>query len=128
MNSAKDETAIRGLYEQLMDGWNKGNADAFAAPFTVDADFIAFDGTRFRGRRVIASSHQPLFNSWLKGSRLTGEVTSLRFLTPEVALMHALGGTIMPGKSAPSPERDSIQTLVVVKHDEAWAAHGISEH
>ena len=39
----------------------------------------------------------------------------MRFLSPEVALMHAVGSTVMRGKSEPSPERDSIQTLVAVR-------------
>jgi uncharacterized protein (TIGR02246 family) len=82
----------------------------FAAPFAEDGDFIAFDGTHFKGRQKIAQFHQPLFETHLKGTRLVGEVTSVRFLSPDVVLMHAAGGTVMHGKSAPSPERDSIQT------------------
>jgi hypothetical protein len=39
----------------------------------------------------------------------------VRFLSPDVALMHAVGGTVMRGKSEPSPERDSIQTLVAIR-------------
>jgi hypothetical protein len=31
--------------------------------------------------------------------------------------MHALGGTVMRGKSEPSPERDSIQTLVTTRQE-----------
>lgn len=85
MNPAADEAAIRALYGQLMDGWNKGSAEGFSAPFAEDADFIAFDGTHFKGRREILSSHQPLFEKWLKGTRLVGDVKSVRFLTPEVA-------------------------------------------
>lgn len=115
-----DEAAVRALYRQMMDGWNQGSGEAFAAPFDDEGDFIGFDDTRFKGRREIASSHQPLFDKWLKGSRLLGQVTSVRFLTPDVALMHAVGGTVMRGKSAPSPERDSIQTLVATKRGGEW--------
>ena len=32
-----DEAAIRVLYQQLMDGWNRGSGEAFAAPFAEDA-------------------------------------------------------------------------------------------
>ncbi len=35
-----DEAAVRAPYEQLMDGWNRGSGEAFAAPFAEDADFI----------------------------------------------------------------------------------------
>jgi hypothetical protein len=34
--------------------------------------------------------------------------------------MHAVGGTLMRGKTEPSPERDSIQTLVAVKRNGEW--------
>ena len=28
-----DEIEVRALYRQILDGWNKRSADAFAAPF-----------------------------------------------------------------------------------------------
>jgi hypothetical protein len=37
-----------------------------------------------------------------------------------VALIHATGGTVMRGKTKPSPERDSIQTLVAVREGADW--------
>jgi uncharacterized protein (TIGR02246 family) len=85
-----------------------------------NCDFIAFDGTRFRGREEIARFHEPLFKTHLKGMRLVGQVTDVRFLAPQVALMHADGNTIMRGKSRPPPERRSIQTLVAVKRSDEW--------
>ena len=119
-NDSADEAAVRALYQQLMDGWNQGNGDAFAAVFTEDGDLIGFDGTHFKGRQEIAPFHQRLFDKWLKGSRLVGEVKDVRFLSPDVALMHAVGGTVMRGKSEPVPERDSIQTLVATRQDGEW--------
>jgi hypothetical protein len=44
----------------------------------------------------------------------------VRFLSPDVAVMHAVGGTVMPGKTKPSPERDSIQTLVATRQGGEW--------
>jgi uncharacterized protein (TIGR02246 family) len=120
MSSERDATAVRALYEQLMRGWNTGDAEVFAAPFEEGADFVAFDGTHFKGRHEIVSSHQPLFDKWLKGTRLTGEVRAIRWLSPDVALVHAVGGTIMRNKSRPAPERDSVQTLVAVKRNGDW--------
>lgn len=49
-----------------------------------------------------------------------GDVKSVRFLSPDVALMHAIGGTVLRGKSSPAPERDSIQTLVAAKSGGQW--------
>jgi uncharacterized protein (TIGR02246 family) len=115
-----DESALRALYQAAMDGWNQGSAAAFAAPMGQEVDFVAFDGTYFKGREQLVAFHDPLFRTHLKGTRLVGEVTSVRFLTPDVALMHARGGTIIRGRSAPAPERDSIQTLVATRTGGQW--------
>jgi uncharacterized protein (TIGR02246 family) len=113
-----DEAAVRDVYQQLMDAWNRGSGAAFAAVFTADGDLVGFDGTHLSGRQEIAAFHQRLFDKWLKGSRLVGRVTDVRFLGPDAAMMHAVGGTVLRGKQAPAPERDSIQTLVATRQAE----------
>jgi uncharacterized protein (TIGR02246 family) len=86
-----DEAAVRALYQQLIDGWNAGSSECFAAPFTADGDLVAFDGLHFWGREQIAAFQQQLFDKWMKGSCLVGGVEEVRFLSPDVAVMHALG-------------------------------------
>lgn len=103
-----------------MDGWNTASGDAFAAPFEEDGDLVGFDGTHFKGRQEIAPFHQQLFDMFLKGSRLVGKVRSVRFLTSDVAIMHAVGGTVMAGQTDLEPERNSVQTLVAVKRGTKW--------
>ena len=120
LSSATDEAAIRDLYQQMIDGWNVGNGDAFAAPFEEDGDQVGFDGTHFKGRQEIASFHQHLFDMFLQGSRLVGKVRSVRFLTTNVAVMHAVGGTVIGGQTDLDPERNSVQTLIAVKHNGKW--------
>jgi uncharacterized protein (TIGR02246 family) len=115
-----DEAALRALYDRLMDGWNRGSGEDFAAAFAEDGHLVAFDGTHFRGRREIAPFHQQLFDKWLKGTRLVGRVVDLQFLSPDVAVLHAVGGTVMRGKVERSPERDSIQTLVATRQGGDW--------
>lgn len=115
-----DETAILDLYQDLLDSWGSGDGYAYAAQFTADADYIAFDGTHFKARQSIASSHQQLFDAFLKGTRLEGQVKSIRFLCPEVALVIASGGMLMPGRSKIPSGRRSIHTLVATKHDGVW--------
>jgi uncharacterized protein (TIGR02246 family) len=115
-----DVAAIIALYQQLMDGWNKGSGEAFAAVFAEDGEQVAFDGTHFQGRQEIGAFHRQLFNTVLKGTRLVGKVRHVRFLTPEVAVAHAIGGTVMPSEADIAPERNSVLTLVVVKRDGEW--------
>jgi len=111
---------VRALYARAMEGWNLGSGEAFAVPFADDCDFIAFDGVRFRGREELVRAHDPLFKTHLKGTRLVGDVTDVRFLGNDVAVMHASGGTVLRGKSAPAPERNSIQTLVAIRRSGEW--------
>ena len=120
-SATDDEGAIRSLYQQLMDGWNAASGDAFAAPFEEDGDLVGFDGTHIKGRQEIASFHQHLFDMFLKGSRLVGKVRSVRFLTSSVAVMHAVGGTVMAGESDLGRERNSVHTLVAVKRNGKWS-------
>jgi uncharacterized protein (TIGR02246 family) len=119
-SKSHDEAAIRTLYQQTIDGWNLGSGDAFAAPYTDDSNFIGFDGTYMKGRQEIASFHQMLFDNFLKGSRLIGKIRSIRFVTQDVAVVTAVGGTVMAGQSDIEPERNSVHTLVAIKCGRNW--------
>jgi len=35
--SPADEAAVRALYQQMMDAWNHGSGEGFAAPFDDEA-------------------------------------------------------------------------------------------
>ncbi|HZO25708.1 MAG TPA: SgcJ/EcaC family oxidoreductase [Chloroflexota bacterium] len=115
-----DEQAIRDLFRQLLEAWGRGDGPTYGALFTEDADYVAFDGSNRRGAEAIAAEHQQLFDTWLKGTRLVGQIDSLRFLGPNVALVHASGGTIFPGQRDERGRRPSIQTLVAVRRGDGW--------
>jgi len=58
---ATDEAVIRSRLEEFNAAWDRGDADGFAALFSEDADYITFDGSRWKGRREIAESHRAFF-------------------------------------------------------------------
>lgn len=115
-----DEAAIQQLFQAQTDAWAAGDAEAYAALFTEDADYIAFDGVNQKGHAAIIASHKPLFEKYLKGSRLTGQLVDLNFLAPNVAMGHAIGSIIDAGRSTPKPERLSSQTLIAIKENGKW--------
>lgn len=115
-----NEASVRDLFQRLLDDWGRGDGQAYGSRFTEDADYISFDGSHNRGRKAISSSHQQLFDKFLKGTRLMGKIENVKFLSSEIALVYATGSTVMQGKTKPSPERASIQTLVAVKRDGEW--------
>ena len=73
--TAADEQAVRDLFRLLLDAWGAATAPP-TARFTEDADYVAFDGSNRRGTRAIATEHQQLFDTWLKGTRLVGRSTA----------------------------------------------------
>lgn len=55
-SKSDDEAAIRReLYQQMVDGWNRGSGEVFAAPYVEDGVLVGFDGTYLKGHREIAS-------------------------------------------------------------------------
>jgi uncharacterized protein (TIGR02246 family) len=120
MEYPTERIAIRSLMQQLMDRWAAGDAEGYAQLFTKDAPYVAFDGTVQNGQAGIMAAHRPLFEKWLKNSRLIGDISEIRFLTPDVALVLTQGNTIPAGQETPSSSRESIQTLVAVKQKGEW--------
>jgi uncharacterized protein (TIGR02246 family) len=123
--TAADEDAIRAIHQRMIDAWNAGDGAAFAAPFTDDADFVAFEGTHLKGRQEIALFHQRIFDTVVKGSRLEGEVKFVRLLSPMLAVMHSVVRVTLRGQTEASPSRDSMQLTVVTKRDADWRGEGL---
>lgn len=112
-----DEEAIRGLIEQQVRGWEAGDPGAYASVFTSDADYVTFLGSHHRGREAIAASYVPLFRKVLKGTRLAIDVTHVRFLTADVALIHANAMVVRRRR----PRRNArVNTSVAVRTDGRW--------
>src|SRR5690606_37055431 len=109
--TAADEAAVRAIPLRMADAWNRGDADAFAAPFTENADFVAFEGTHLEGRAAIAAFHTRIFAEEVRGTRLEAEAKFVRFLGPEMAVLHATARVALAGQDRPSPSRDSMQLV-----------------
>jgi uncharacterized protein (TIGR02246 family) len=94
----QDEREIRSLVDRMFDSWGRGDAVAYHADFTDDDDYVSFDGSR-RGKADSISSHRNLFRTVLYGSRLVGAVESVRFVTPDVAMVQLTGPSRSPGSN-----------------------------
>lgn len=109
-------TDIAGLLDRLTAAWNAGDAAAYAAAFTEDADYISFDGRRTRGRAEIESSHRHLFEGPLKGSTMRPPRGEVKPLADGAVLLIAEGGTAVRG----GPHRPSIVSLTAVRTSDGW--------
>ncbi|ADD44398.1 SgcJ/EcaC family oxidoreductase [Stackebrandtia nassauensis] len=115
------ETPINQTLTELNDSWNRGDAEAYAAVFTPEADYITFFGQRLRGRQAIEDTHRFLFEGPLKGSRMTdsGEPT-IRMLSPDVGFVIAVGGAILDDGTSLPDDRVSIVSLTAVRDGDRW--------
>ena len=113
-----DEAAIRQLFAATITAWDEADAEAFGAAFTEDADYVIFVGTHYRGRAAIIAMHDVLWRRFLKGSRLLGHVTGIRFITDDVAVLTSVGRVLKSRFSRRNP--DKAQTFVAVRQGGEW--------
>ncbi|MGP2440367.1 SgcJ/EcaC family oxidoreductase [Streptomyces sp. JW3] len=106
---------------RMIEGWNHGDAAAFAADFAQDAELIDFDGTVHKGRDTVIAFQQPAFDTFLKGSRLVrGEVEFARVVAPGFAVIHHRFGMVMAGEAEPPPSRYFLQLFAVIWQNDRW--------
>jgi menaquinone-9 beta-reductase len=114
-----DDDAIRNLVDRQAMAWAAGDPEAYASVFTHDADYVTFLGSHHKGRAAIAASYAPLFKKLLAGSRLDFEITQLRYLTPDVALIHARVA-VTKGARRRTQRRTRVNTSIAVRTDGGW--------
>lgn len=112
-----DETAIRDNVKQLETGWNKKSGAIFARPFAEDADYVVINGMYFKGRTQIETAHQQIFDTIFKETTVTLKIRQIRFLRPDVAVVHVNGHRDGPTKEL---VQDALVTLVMTKEKENW--------
>lgn len=90
--SSKDEAAIRSQVAAYTAAINGRDRHALTALFTPEADFVFFNGPRVVGRDSIVARTSNALAEWPSTMRFTLEVTSVRFLRPDVALVESVAG------------------------------------
>jgi uncharacterized protein (TIGR02246 family) len=116
---ARDEAVIKEKVKMMESGWNTKSGALFAKPFAEDADFVVINGMHVQTRAVIERNHQRIFDTILKNTSLTLSVKQMRFLKPDVAVVHVTGHrTPAPGENAKGV--GVILTLVMTKEKGNW--------
>lgn len=108
------EAAIREHQAALAAAINRRDAAALALLFTADGDEINVDGPRTDGRDAIRAATQRELATWPSARRFTLEVTGVRMLTPDIAIVETTA-TFSEG-----PVQSNRGTSVVVRRDGKW--------
>jgi len=115
----EDEQAIRSLYKQLHNAWNRRSADDFAAQFVEDGEAIGYDGSEMFGTAEIATTLRSVFADHPTAAYVAN-VKAVRFLAPDIAHLRGFAGLVPPGRTEINPQLNAIQTVVAVKRDGQW--------
>ncbi|MFQ3544520.1 SgcJ/EcaC family oxidoreductase [Halobacillus rhizosphaerae] len=120
VSNPTDTEQIKDVFQQLFTAWSEGDAVKFADQFTDHVDYITFNGQHIKGKREVETIHDQLFTGILKGSKMKGEVTDIRFLNEETAIAYCIGNTKMKWQKNFSEKRSSINTNVLSKESGSW--------
>jgi uncharacterized protein (TIGR02246 family) len=116
---AEDEAAIRENVKQMEAGWNTKSGALFAKPFAEDADYVVINGMYFKGRAQIEKTHQQIFDTIFKNTTIRLSIKQIRFLRPDVAIVHVNGH-----RDAPENERelvsDALVSMVMTRDKQGW--------
>jgi uncharacterized protein (TIGR02246 family) len=117
---SNDEKQIRQVFDAMAAAWDKGDAQLFSSYFTEDCDYVTFAGDHLEGRKANADTHAVLLNGILRGSKLKGSIKKVRFLTPDIALVHGVGVVQLRWQKTAPKGRNSINTNVFVRQQGEW--------
>ena len=116
--AASDEAAVRAIVQSVQDAWNAHDGKAFAAPFADDADYVIINGMKIKGREAIERGHAAIFTTVYKDSHNVAAVRSVRFLRPDVAVVHVEWNMeVRPG----GEKGRAMSTMVMTREGDGWS-------
>jgi uncharacterized protein (TIGR02246 family) len=116
-----DEELLQQLAADFEAAWGQADAAAIAAFGTEDGDILNERG-HHQGRAAVEETYRDGFETIYKGTSIDIEITSVRFLQPDVAVAdgtyEVTGATVPEGEEAPTLK--GLWMNVNVKVDEKW--------
>jgi uncharacterized protein (TIGR02246 family) len=115
------EDAVRAVMVGLREAWEHGDGEAYASLFSEDAQYVSAPGERVHGRKSIADTHQAIFDSIFKDTKLGRSYPStIRRITPDVVVVESAGSVLFPGEAENKVAPNGLLTLIVARQDDAW--------
>ena len=99
--TSADTAAIRQIVEDEITAWDQGDATAYSRHFAANGTFTNIRGEFFTGYAGFLRQHEMIFESLFKHTKLQQDIVSLRFITPDVAVVEVL--TAVTGVARPPP-------------------------
>ena len=122
MIQSQEEAEIRRVETDLQEAWNRHDAKAFANLFAEDGDVVNVVGWWWKGRPEIEKKLTEAHAFIFRESTLTDNEVHVRFLTPQIAVLHvrwSLVGHRNPD-GTPGQPRKGVETHVLQKQTSKW--------
>jgi uncharacterized protein (TIGR02246 family) len=120
-----NESAIRALYTQFGELWNKHDPAGLAAMWAIDGDHVEPDGRHADGRDAILDLLTKQHGSVFKTTVLTLGIEDVWFLTGDVALVdgtYAISGIVAPDGQQIAPRKGNITSVLLREGGKWWIA------
>jgi uncharacterized protein (TIGR02246 family) len=117
-----DKDAVCKLPQAFIAAWNKHDGHELARVMADDLDFVTVGATWIHGRSDFEKYHTRLLRGRFSGSTITPLQIAVRFLRPDIALVHwswKIEGDRNPDGTARRP-RYGMMTMVAEKRNGTW--------
>jgi uncharacterized protein (TIGR02246 family) len=118
---SEDERQIRQGVIDFVELYNAHNLEKLTNLFAADARFVARDGSESNGRDEIKQSFEEAFSASPQG-KISVNVDSIRFLTPEVAVEEGATNLFPDGQTLTASSR---YTVLHLKKDGRWRMQSV---
>jgi uncharacterized protein (TIGR02246 family) len=121
-NRSEDETAIRRICLERIEGFNNKHEPPLATEFTPDADFVNVYGMWRKGPAEIEARQKDRMETVLKEAKITLLDLRIRFIRPDVAIAHQTHemSRMLNAEGQQMPPHRERSIRVLVKEQGKW--------
>jgi uncharacterized protein (TIGR02246 family) len=120
--TSADSAQIKRVVKDFYENFSRHDAHAVSMLFAEEADFTNMRGVHNHGRSEVQAKMESLFTGNLKSAQRTDIVKSVRFFSPDIAVVDAdtvITGTLTANGSV-VPPRKGLLTVVMTKQNGHW--------
>ena len=87
MGNRKEDAAIKEVVAAFSNGWNTRDAHSMCASLADDVEWVNWRGEPLGTRQAVEEEHAKLFADLYKNTHRTDEVKTIKYISPELAVV-----------------------------------------
>jgi len=122
IGSSEDETAIRSVVVDMTNGFNNHDPVAASRMYSEDADFTNVAGRQAKGEAEIEKFLAAGFKTRLKAATQETKDVTIRFILPDVAIVHVTNqiSGFLAADGSTEPPHNELSLRVFQKENGVW--------